>query len=28
MEKRGTKIHWIDGHLGMKEKVEEIIKLL
>ena len=21
MEKRGTKIHWIDGHLPMEEKV-------
>jgi tRNA dimethylallyltransferase len=28
MEKRGTKIHWIDGHLPMKEKVEEVLKLL
>jgi tRNA dimethylallyltransferase len=28
MEKRGTKIHWIDGHLTMEEKVEEIAKLL
>ncbi len=28
MEKRGTKIHWIDGHLPMEEKVEEIIELL
>ena len=27
MEKRGTKIHWIDGHLGMEEKVGEIITL-
>lgn len=27
MEKRGTKIHWIDGHLPMEEKVEAIIKL-
>ena len=27
MEKRGTKIHWIDGHLSMKEKVDEILKL-
>ncbi len=27
MEKRGTKIHWINGHLSMKEKVEEILKL-
>lgn len=28
MEKRGTKIHWIDGHLEMEGKVEEILKLL
>ena len=28
MEKRGTKIHWIDGHLEMEEKVEEIARLL
>ncbi|MFW6310295.1 MAG: tRNA (adenosine(37)-N6)-dimethylallyltransferase MiaA [Prolixibacteraceae bacterium] len=28
MEKRGTKIHWIDGHLPMKDKVEKIIELL
>jgi len=28
MEKRGTKIHWIDGHLPMEEKVQEILKLL
>ncbi len=28
MEKRGTKIHWIDGHLGMEVKVDEILKLL
>ena len=27
MEKRGTKIHWIDGHLTMGEKVEEILRL-
>lgn len=27
MEKRGTKIHWIDGHLPMEEKVEAIIEL-
>lgn len=25
MEKRGIKIHWINGHLSMEEKVEEII---
>jgi tRNA dimethylallyltransferase len=28
MEKRGTKIHWINGHLPMDEKVEEIIALV
>ena len=28
MEKRGTKIHWIDGHLPMEEKVGKIIELL
>lgn len=28
MEKRGTKIHWISGHLLMEEKIREIIKLL
>jgi tRNA dimethylallyltransferase len=28
MEKRGTNIHWIDGHLTMEEKVGEILKLL
>ncbi len=28
MEKRGTKIHWINGHLPMNEKVEEILKLI
>jgi tRNA dimethylallyltransferase len=28
MEKRGTKIHWIDGHLEMEEKVGEIVELL
>jgi len=27
MEKRGTKIHWIDGHLPMEEKVEAILQL-
>ena len=27
MEKRGTKIHWIDGHLPMEEKVKAIIEL-
>jgi len=28
MEKRGTKIHWINGHLPMEEKVEEIVSFL
>ncbi|MCD6353969.1 MAG: tRNA (adenosine(37)-N6)-dimethylallyltransferase MiaA [Prolixibacteraceae bacterium] len=28
MEKRGTKIHWIDGHLPMEEKVQKILSLL
>lgn len=28
MEKRGTKIYWINGHLPMGEKVEEIVKLM
>ncbi|MDX1285160.1 MAG: tRNA (adenosine(37)-N6)-dimethylallyltransferase MiaA [Draconibacterium sp.] len=28
MEKRGTKINWINGHLPMEEKVDEIISLL
>lgn len=27
MEKRGTKIHWIDGHAPIEEKVEKILKL-
>jgi tRNA dimethylallyltransferase len=27
MEKRGTRIHWINGHLPMDEKVEEIVQL-
>ncbi|MCF6356679.1 MAG: tRNA (adenosine(37)-N6)-dimethylallyltransferase MiaA [Draconibacterium sp.] len=27
MEKRGTKIHWINGHLPMEKKVGEIMKL-
>ena len=27
MEKRGTKIHWINGHLTMGEKVEKILQL-
>jgi len=28
MEKRGTKIHWIDGNLSMGKKVGEILNLL
>jgi tRNA dimethylallyltransferase len=28
MEKRGTKINWINGHLPMEEKVNEILALL
>jgi tRNA dimethylallyltransferase len=28
MEKRGIKIHWIDGELPMKEKVEKVLGLL
>ncbi len=28
MEKRGTKIHWINGHLGMDEKVEAVLQLV
>jgi len=28
MEKRGTKIHWINGHLAMDEKVEAVLQLL
>jgi len=28
MEKRGTKIHWVNGHLPMEEKVAEIIELM
>jgi tRNA dimethylallyltransferase len=28
MEKKGTKIHWIDGELPMKEKVNRVIELL
>jgi len=28
MEKRGTKIYWINGHAAMGAKVDEIIKLL
>jgi len=27
MEKRGTKIHWINGHLPMEEKVDAILRL-
>lgn len=28
MEKRGTKIHWINGHLPMEQKVDAILTLL
>lgn len=28
MEKRGTEIHWVNGHLPMEEKVDKIVKLL
>jgi tRNA dimethylallyltransferase len=28
MEKKGTRIHWIDGELHMEEKVEQVLKLL
>lgn len=28
MEKRGTKIHWIDGHLPMEEKISTVVSLL
>ena len=28
MEKRGTKIHWIDGQLPMEEKVNAVIHIL
>jgi tRNA dimethylallyltransferase len=28
MERRGIKIHWIDGNLPMEEKVQKIIELL
>lgn len=28
MEKRGTKIHWIDGHMSMEDKVEAVVALL
>jgi hypothetical protein len=27
MEKRGTKIHWIDGTLPMEEKVGKVLEL-
>jgi tRNA dimethylallyltransferase len=27
MEKRGTKIHWIDGYLPVEEKVDAILKI-
>ena len=28
MEKKGTKIHWIDGELPMEEKVDQVMSLL
>jgi tRNA dimethylallyltransferase len=28
MEKRGTKIHWIDGQLEMEEKVGKILEII
>jgi tRNA dimethylallyltransferase len=28
MERRGIKIHWIDGNLPMEEKVETVLELL
>ena len=28
MEKKGTRIHWIDGELLMEEKVEQVLRLL
>jgi tRNA dimethylallyltransferase len=28
MERKGTKINWIDGELPMEEKVEQVMKLL
>ena len=28
MEKRGTKIHWVNGHLSMDEKVDQVFQLL
>ena len=28
MERRGIKIHWIDGELPMEEKVERVMELL
>jgi tRNA dimethylallyltransferase len=28
MEKRGTKIHWIDGNMPMNEKIEKVLDLL
>jgi tRNA dimethylallyltransferase len=28
MERKGTKIHWIDGDTPMKEKIEKILLLL
>jgi tRNA dimethylallyltransferase len=28
MEKRGIKIHWIEGHLPLEKKVEKVMELL
>ena len=28
MEKKGTRIHWIDGELPMEEKMEQVLRLL
>ncbi|MCK4465224.1 MAG: tRNA (adenosine(37)-N6)-dimethylallyltransferase MiaA, partial [Bacteroidales bacterium] len=28
MERKGVKIHWLDGRLPMKEKIERALRLL
>ena len=28
MEKRGTKIHWVDGYMPLEEKLDKIQQLL
>jgi tRNA dimethylallyltransferase len=28
MEKKGVKIHWLDGFLPMEEKIEQTLSLL